>query len=223
MKLGARFLEVPLPLETNELSYGENRHGNGLHATVAARALQNRELVARQGPVREMARVLKRHKPAIFREIKRNFRADDALPEKHAGGFGHAAQLQTRKRRTVQRKLIRHPDLCNSTLARAELGWTPGQIGNRLIHQGAELRVCRETIYRCICSKEGMAQELWWHLPERRKSRRPCRCTGSAGRAGSAAMWASCSVRTTWRSGASSATGNEEPGRHRSRGRSRMI
>ena len=40
-------------------------------------------------PVREMARVLKRHKSTIFREIKRNFWADDAFPKKYAGYFGH--------------------------------------------------------------------------------------------------------------------------------------
>ena len=33
----------------------------------------------------------------------------------------------------------------------------------------------RETIYRYIYSKEGMAQELWWYLPEHRKARRPRR------------------------------------------------
>jgi IS30 family transposase len=44
-------------------------------------------------PVREMSRVLNRHKSTIFREIKRNFWADDAFPKKYAGYFGHAAQL----------------------------------------------------------------------------------------------------------------------------------
>ncbi len=52
---------------------------------------------------------------------------------------------------------------------------TPEQIGNRLIQEGATLRVCQETIYRYIYSKEGMAQELWWYLPEHRKARRPRR------------------------------------------------
>ncbi|KKM14040.1 hypothetical protein LCGC14_1710180 [marine sediment metagenome] len=42
-------------------------------------------------PVAEMARVLKRHKTTIFREIKRNFWADDAFPKKYAGYFGMAA------------------------------------------------------------------------------------------------------------------------------------
>ncbi|MFA8387473.1 MAG: helix-turn-helix domain-containing protein [Pelagibaca sp.] len=33
-------------------------------------------------PVREMARALKRHKSTIFREIKRNFWADESLPKR---------------------------------------------------------------------------------------------------------------------------------------------
>ena len=126
-------------------------------------------------PVSEMARVLKRHKSTIFREIKRNFWADDAFPKKYAGYFGHAAQLQTDKRRSVQRKLIRHPDLRKTVVARIKQGWTPEQIGNRMIYEGAALRVCQETIYRYIYSKEGMDQELWWYLPEHRKARRPRR------------------------------------------------
>lgn len=123
----------------------------------------------------EMARVLKRHKSTIFREIKRNFWADESLPKNYAGYFGHAAQLQTQKRRTVQRKLIRHPGLCRYVVAQIKQGWTPEQIGNWMIHEGAKLRVCQETIYQYIYSKEGMAQELWWYLPEHRKFRRPRR------------------------------------------------
>ena len=112
-------------------------------------------------PVREMARVLKRHKSTIFREIKRNFWADDAFPKKYAGYFRHPAQLQTNRRRSVQRKLIRHPELCKTVVQRIKQGWTPEQIGNRMIYEGAKLRVCQETIYRNIYSNEGMAQELW--------------------------------------------------------------
>lgn len=126
-------------------------------------------------PVREMARVLNRHKSTIHREIKRNFWADDAFPKKYAGYFGHAAQLRTAKRRSVQRKLIRHPELCKSVVDRIKLGWTPEQIGNRMIFERAKTRVCQETIYRYIYSSEGMAQELWWYLPEHRKARRPRR------------------------------------------------
>lgn len=51
-----------------------------------------------------MARVLKRHKSTIFREIKRNFWADDAFPKKYAGYFGMAAHQRTQQRRSKQRK-----------------------------------------------------------------------------------------------------------------------
>ena len=90
-------------------------------------------------PVREMARALKRHKSTIFREIKRNFWADDAFPKKYAGYFGHAAQLQTDKRRSVQRKLIRHPELCKTVVQR--LCCTNGfQVGFPFSPDGLTLR-----------------------------------------------------------------------------------
>jgi len=87
-------------------------------------------------PVSEMARVLKRHKSTIFREIKRNFWTDDALPKKYAGYFGMAAHQRTQRRRSTQRKLIRHPELCQHIVARLKNGWTPEQIGNRMIFDG---------------------------------------------------------------------------------------
>jgi len=52
--------------------------------------------------VNEMARVLKRHRSTIFREQKRNYFFDAALP-KVVGYFGVAAHLTTRDRRTRQR------------------------------------------------------------------------------------------------------------------------
>jgi IS30 family transposase len=122
----------------------------------------------------EMARVLKRSKATIHREIKRNFFSDPCLP-KCDGYYGAAAHLMTAERRTRQRKLIRYPELRKRVIERLKNGWTPEQIGNRMIHEGARQRVCQETIYRYIYSKDGMADELWWYLPEHRKSRRPRR------------------------------------------------
>ena len=104
-----------------------------------------------------MARGLNRSRSTIHREINRNFRADDAVSKKYVRYFGHAAQSQTGKRRTVQGKLIRYPDLCKAVVARIKLGWRPEQIGNRMIYARAKHRVCQETIYRYIYSKEGMA------------------------------------------------------------------
>lgn len=112
-----------------------------------------------------MGRVSKRHKSTIFREIKRNFWADDAFPKKYTGYFGMAAHQRTLQRRSTQRKLIRYPDLCKRVVERIKQGWTPEQIGNRMIYEGDKQRVCQETIYRYIYSKKGMAQELWWYLP----------------------------------------------------------
>ncbi|WP_291735654.1 helix-turn-helix domain-containing protein [Leisingera sp. F5] len=43
-------------------------------------------------------------------------------------------------------------------LGRLKNGWMPEQIGNRMIHEGARLRVCQETIYRYIHSKEGIGR-----------------------------------------------------------------
>ncbi|NVO56411.1 transposase [Rhodobacteraceae bacterium B1Z28] len=118
--------------------------------------------------------MLKRSRVTIHRKIKRKFFSDSCLP-KCDGYYGVAAQLMTVDRRARQRNLIRHPDLCKRMVERLKNGWTPEQIGNRMIYEGARLRVCQETIYHYIYSREGMADELWWYLPEHRKYRRPRR------------------------------------------------
>ena len=125
-------------------------------------------------PVDEMARVLGRCRSTIFRELKRNHFSDPCLP-KCDGYYGAAAQLMAADRRARQRKLIKYPDLCKRVSERLKNGWTPEQIGNRMVYEKACLRVCQETIYRYIYSKEGMADELWWYLPLHRKNRTPRR------------------------------------------------
>jgi transposase, IS30 family len=77
--------------------------------------------------------------------------------------------------RSTQRKLIRQPDLCKRVVERIKQGWTPEQVVNRMIYEGNKLRVCQQTIYRYIYSKDGMDQELWWYLPLHRKNRTPRR------------------------------------------------
>ena len=154
-----------LLLENNELSIGRTSHGSR-YAQLSLQERRNFESWWHaKVPVREMARVLKRHKSTVFREIKRNFWADDAFPKMYVGYIGHAGQLQTEKRRSVQRKLTRHPELCKTVVQRIKQGWTPEQIGNQMIFEGAKLRVCLETIYRYIYSKEGMAQEFGGNYP----------------------------------------------------------
>ena len=125
-------------------------------------------------PVDEMARVLKRCRSTIFRELKRNHFSDESMP-KHDGYYGAAAHLMQADRRARYRKLIKHPELCKRVIERIKDGWTPEQIGNRMIQERAKLRVCQETIYRYIYSKDGMRDDLWWYLPTHRVARRPRR------------------------------------------------
>lgn len=125
-------------------------------------------------PVNEMARILKRCRSTIFRELRRNLSSDPCLPD-CAGHHGMAAQLMTAERRARQRKLIRHPDLCKRVVGRIKSGWTPEQIAHRMIREGARPRVCQETIYRYVYGAEGMRQDLWWYLPTHSKARRPRR------------------------------------------------
>jgi len=53
-----------------------------------------------------------------------------------------AAHQRTQRRRSTKRKLIRHPDLCQCVVNHLKNGWTPEQIGNRMIFDGAKQRVC---------------------------------------------------------------------------------
>lgn len=125
-------------------------------------------------PVNEMARVLKRCRSTIFRELQRNHFADSCMPNCD-GYYGAAAQMMTADRRARKRKLIKHPTLLLQVIEGLKNGWTPEQIGNRMAYENAPLRVCQETIYRYIYSKEGMSKELWWYLPTHRMSRKPRR------------------------------------------------
>lgn len=118
-----------------------------------------------------MARVLKRCRSTIFRDLKRNHFSDESMP-KCDGYYGAAAQLMAAGRRARDRKLIRYPKLCLRVIEQIKDGWTPEQISNRMIQERAMLRVCQETIYRYIYSKEGMHDDLWWYLPTHRVARR---------------------------------------------------
>lgn len=92
-------------------------------------------------PVGEIARVLRRCRSTIFRELRRNRFSDESMP-KHDGYYGAAAQLMTADRRARDRKLIKYPELCKRVIERIKDGWTPEQIGNRMIQEQAPQRVC---------------------------------------------------------------------------------
>ena len=92
-------------------------------------------------PVNEMACVLKRCRSTIFRELKRNHFSDECIP-KCDGYYGAAAHLMQVDRRARERKLIKYPELCKRVIERVKDGWTPEQIGNRMIQERAKLQVC---------------------------------------------------------------------------------
>jgi IS30 family transposase len=94
---------------------------------------------------------------------------------KVVGYFAMAAPLQTAVRRARHRKLVRHNGLRVTVEDRPKAGWTPEQIAGRMRLEGARPRVCQETIYGHVYSRDGMRYELWWHLPNHRMSRRPRR------------------------------------------------
>ena len=115
-------------------------------------------------PVDEMARVLMGSRSTIFRELRRNHFSNESMP-KSDGDYGAAEHLMQADRRARGRKLIKHPERCKRVIERIKDGWTPERIGNRMIEKQAPLRVCQETIYRDIYSREGMREDLWWYPP----------------------------------------------------------
>ncbi|NRB16441.1 MAG: IS30 family transposase, partial [Rhodobacteraceae bacterium] len=64
-----------------------------------------------------MARVLKRCRSTIIRELKRNYFSDPCMP-KCDGYYGAAAQLAAANRRARDRKLIKHTELCKRVIER---------------------------------------------------------------------------------------------------------
>tara|TARA_R110002051_G_scaffold45702_1_gene92132 strand:- start:566 stop:877 length:312 start_codon:yes stop_codon:yes gene_type:complete len=78
-------------------------------------------------------------------------------PTELNAGDTRKSQLMPVSRRARQRKLINKTDLRKQVIDRLKNGWTPEQIGYRVIHERAQLRVCQETIYRYIYPKTARA------------------------------------------------------------------
>lgn len=125
--------------------------------------------------VDEIARLLGRHRSTIYREMKRNWWHDAEVPQAE-GYWPVSAQSLADGRRRRRCKLLRHPMLQAAVVERLKDGWSPEQIAGRLrLERGARHRVCHETIYRFVYSKDGQSQDLARYLPEQRRTRRPRR------------------------------------------------
>ena len=124
-------------------------------------------------PIAEIAAALGRHRSTIHREIARNWWHDAEVPQAE-GYWPLTAQELAAGRREARRKLERHAELRGAVIDRLRAGWSPEQIAGRLrIEPAAPHRLCHETIYRFVRSREGQSEELARHLPRRRRRRRP--------------------------------------------------
>ena len=120
-------------------------------------------------PVDEMARVLKRCRSTIFRELRRNHFSDESMP-KCDGYYGAAAHLMQANRRARDRKLIKYPELCKRVIERIKDGWTPEQIAGRSQFEGQATRVSHETIYAYVYGPDGQSRELARYLRKKRRT-----------------------------------------------------
>lgn len=139
--------------------------------------VEERKILARlfhhKTRVVEIARVLSRHRSTIYREIRRNWWHDAEVPQAD-GYWPMTAQKLAEDRRARDRKLVRHPELREAVVDRLKAGWSPEQIAGRLkTEPGSTHRLCHETIYRFVYSRDGQSQELARYLPERRRRRKP--------------------------------------------------
>ena len=143
-----------------------------LQITLADRRILQ-QMLARKVPVDVMARQLGRHRSTIYREIKRNTFRDREMPD-YDGYYCTVADDIAKERRRRLRKLRRHPGLRALIIDRLQACWSPEQIAGRLISDGSSLvRVCSETIYRFVYSKEDYGLGLYRSLPEARRKRQP--------------------------------------------------
>jgi len=122
--------------------------------------------------LKEIAARLDRDPSTLHREIRRNTFRDEEIPRLD-GYHAVTAQGMYEDRRAVHRKLVRHPEARDAVLDRLKAGWSPEQIAGRMKLERHPVRVSHETIYRFAYSRTGRAQELFRHLPEHRRRRRP--------------------------------------------------
>ncbi len=124
-------------------------------------------------PLGDIARLMGRHRSTIYREIKRNSFRDAEIPD-YNGYHSVVADNISKDRRTRLRKLRRYPELRKFVIEQLEAHWSPEQICGRLISHGlSAIRLCAETIYRFIYSKEEYGLKLYEHLAEMRTKRCP--------------------------------------------------
>ena len=127
----------------------------------------------------DIAPLMGLHRSTIFGEIKRNsFRDTDTLA--YDGDHSVVADNISRDRRTRLRNFRRYPELCKFVIGRLEAHWSPEQIFGPMISHGLKaIRLCAETIYGIIFSKEEYGLKLYKDLAELPRGITRCRRTES--------------------------------------------
>lgn len=108
------------------------------------------------------------NRSTICRELKRN----------HDPDYGYnilIAHERTQRRQWIHHrtKIQRHSPLQQHILERSKEGWSPEQIAGRAKLDLGETWVSHETIYQYIYSKDGIKDELYKYLRDKRKRRYP--------------------------------------------------
>ena len=125
-------------------------------------------------PVPEIADRLSRPASTIYRELKRNTYLETGLPQ-YNGYDAVTAQDKYERRCAVHRKLVAHPEVKAAVEDALKAGGFPEQIAGRMRLEQHRICVSHETIYRFACSKAGLEEAFFRHLPEHRRRRRPRR------------------------------------------------
>lgn len=122
--------------------------------------------------VAEIADRLGRNPSTLHRELKRN-RVEDREVPAASGYHPLTAQSLAEDRRARHRKLIQYPQTKAYVLRQLKSGWSPEQIAGRMRREGRTDCISHETIYRFAYSRDGRVEEIYRHLPECRRRRRP--------------------------------------------------
>jgi transposase, IS30 family len=169
------------------------RAGSGRYLSAAERE-EIAVGLARELPLREIARRLGRSPPAVSREVRGN--SLGGIYRAHLAG----REARERARRPKPAKLAVSDELREWVQQKLEKNWSPEEISHRLrveFPDRAEMRVAHETIYQSLYvqGRGALRRELARHLRAGRSLRRPRRTETAAGQRGKLAGTVNISER----------------------------
>ena len=169
------------------------RAGSGRYLSAAERE-EIAVGLARELPLREIARRLGRSPSTVSREVRRN--SLGGTYRAHLAG----REARERARRPKPAKLAVNDELREWVQQKLEKNWSPEEISHRLrveFPDRAEMRVSHETIYQSLYvqGRGALRRELARHLRTGRSLRRPRRTETAAGQRGKLAGMVNISER----------------------------